>query len=63
MIEDSFQKIEKVSQMNNPNRFVIMICDNNCLDIFRITTQKGAYLDDRIHKLAFDKLNVIYFPY
>lgn len=46
--------------MNNPNRFVIMICDNNCLDILRITTQKGSYLDDKVHKLALDKLNVLF---
>lgn len=45
--------------MKNPNRFVIMICDNNCLDILRITSQKGVYLDEKIHKLALDKLNVI----
>lgn len=36
----------------------MMICDNNCLDLLRITSQKGVYLDERILKNALDKLNV-----
>ena len=48
--------------MNEKNpRYSIMLCDNNCLDMKRIKTLKGTYLNHRIVQLALDKLNVIIF--
>lgn len=59
-MEDTIQKIEDVSQMNNPNskRFAIMLCDNNCLDMMRMTTPKGEKISAEIPGLALRKLGV-----